>query len=51
MVRGPVVLEGEKGEPTETMVVMSLCCCGGSKSKPSCDGTHSRIGFQSGKPG
>ena len=51
MVKGPVVLKGDKGEPIETTVVMSLCRCGGSKSKPLCDGTHSRIGFRSGKDG
>jgi CDGSH-type Zn-finger protein len=49
MVKGPVVLKGDKGEPIETMVVMSLCRCGESRSKPFCDGTHSRIGFRSGK--
>ena len=51
MVRGPVLLKGDKGEPITTMAVMSLCRCGGSKSKPFCDGTHSRIGFRSNKSG
>ena len=49
MVRGPVALKGERGEPIETTVVMSLCRCGSSKSKPFCDGSHSRIGFRSDK--
>jgi CDGSH-type Zn-finger protein len=31
---------GGDGEP------IALCRCGGSTTKPFCDGTHSRIGFQ-----
>ena len=51
MVKGPVALKGEKGESIATTVVTSLCRCGGSKSKPFCDGTHSQIGFRSKKGG
>jgi len=49
MVKGPVVLQGDKGESIATMAVMSLCRCGGSKSKPFCDGTHTRNGVRSDK--
>lgn len=36
-----------KGETLPTSPEMALCRCGGSKSKPFCDGTHARIGFNS----
>lgn len=31
---------GEEGEP------IALCRCGGSTTKPFCDRTHSRLGFE-----
>ena len=30
----------------EGMTAFSLCRCGGSVTKPYCDGTHSKVGFQ-----
>ena len=48
-VTGPVTLIdadgnpyslGEEGEP------IALCRCGGSTTKPFCDGTHSKTGFE-----
>ena len=48
---GPYVVEGDftltdaQGNPIE-VVKKALCRCGGSTTKPFCDGTHSKIGFQ-----
>ena len=33
------------GKVYQTSGTVALCRCGGSKNKPYCDGTHSRIGF------
>lgn len=45
---GELQLIGEDGQPIDLTgkPAISLCRCGGSLSKPFCDGTHSRIGFQ-----
>jgi CDGSH-type Zn-finger protein len=48
---GPYVVEGEfrlvEGNGQEVPIKKAaLCRCGGSTTKPFCDGTHSKIGFQ-----
>jgi CDGSH-type Zn-finger protein len=48
---GPYIVEGEftltdaAGNPVAVKKA-ALCRCGGSTTKPFCDGTHSKIGFQ-----
>jgi len=45
-VRGPVsILDADGPEHRRERDVVALCRCGGSTTKPFCDGTHSRIGF------
>ena len=47
LVRGPVVvIDAEGNEYRPERETIALCRCGGSKTKPFCDGTHSRIGFK-----
>ena len=48
---GPLVVDGEftlvDAQGNEVPVLKkALCRCGGSTTKPFCDGTHSKIGFQ-----
>jgi CDGSH-type Zn-finger protein len=48
---GPLLVDGDfrltDAQGNEIPVKKrALCRCGGSKMKPFCDGTHSKIGFQ-----
>jgi CDGSH-type Zn-finger protein len=51
---GPYLVEGDcelidvNGNKVDTTGKprIALCRCGGSVTKPFCDGTHSKIGFQ-----
>lgn len=47
LVKGPVLILDAEGNqfPVERATV-ALCRCGGSTTKPFCDGTHSKTGFQ-----
>ncbi len=47
LVRGPITLRDASGNVLDTSgkEVVALCRCGGSTTKPFCDGTHSHIGF------
>jgi 3-phenylpropionate/trans-cinnamate dioxygenase ferredoxin subunit len=45
-VRGPIDLIDADGTPYPAKKVYYLCRCGGSTTKPFCDGTHSKVGFQ-----
>ncbi len=46
IVNGPVELKDAKGGTYPAQKRMALCRCGASTTKPFCDGTHSKIGFQ-----
>jgi CDGSH-type Zn-finger protein len=48
IVRGPVTLldvDGNEYDVSERKTI-ALCRCGGSTTKPFCDGTHSKTGFE-----
>ena len=47
-VEGPCkILDADGNEiDTSQKARISLCRCGGSQTKPFCDGTHTKIGFQ-----
>jgi CDGSH-type Zn-finger protein len=46
IISGPVELTDAEGNTYPLKTKMALCRCGGSTTKPFCDGTHSKIGFQ-----
>jgi CDGSH-type Zn-finger protein len=45
-VRGNIPIERADGQPLETRNRVTLCCCGQSKTKPLCDGTHRVLATQ-----
>ena len=48
LVTGPIDLTDADGNAVpiaEGKTTIALCRCGASVSKPFCDGTHSKIGF------
>ena len=47
LVEGPVTIVDADGTEYDISAKkrVSLCRCGGSTTKPFCDGTHSKIGF------
>jgi CDGSH-type Zn-finger protein len=46
-VRGNVELTSGTGRIVARTTSARLCRCGGSATKPFCDGTHTKIGFRS----
>ncbi len=48
-MRGSITLVGPNGEQIPVDGKTALCRCGGSATKPFCDGTHSKIGFAAAK--
>ncbi|MDP9018233.1 MAG: CDGSH iron-sulfur domain-containing protein [Candidatus Eremiobacteraeota bacterium] len=47
LVTGDITLTDADGTiyPADGRTTIALCRCGGSTTKPFCDGTHSRVGF------
>jgi CDGSH-type Zn-finger protein len=47
LVSGPVTIKDADGNeyPPRPGSAIALCRCGGSTTKPFCDGTHSKTGF------
>lgn len=46
LVEGGLQVRNAQGRVLDTPERYALCRCGGSSSKPFCDGTHARVGFE-----
>jgi CDGSH-type Zn-finger protein len=46
-VRGNLEITSGTGRVVARVTSAALCRCGGSATKPFCDGTHAKIGFRS----
>ena len=46
IVKGSVEVRDADGTAYTVKETFALCRCGGSTTKPFCDGTHSKIGFE-----
>ncbi len=46
VINGGFLLERENGSRSKFSGTVSLCCCGGSKLDPFCDGSHRAIDFK-----
>lgn len=49
-VSGPLEICCNTGRTVDRITGARLCRCGGSSTKPFCDGTHAKIGFKSENP-
>jgi CDGSH-type Zn-finger protein/uncharacterized Fe-S cluster protein YjdI len=47
VVRGPLEICAGTGRTVDRVTSARLCRCGGSATKPFCDGSHAKIGFRS----
>lgn len=47
LVRGTFEMLDAEGNAYEAKETLALCRCGESDSKPFCDGTHGKVGFES----
>ena len=48
LIKGKFIFVGTDGKEETKEGSIALCRCGGSSTKPFCDGTHRKIGFDQG---